>query len=171
MKLFAYCEELKCVPTNLLVTLSASEGPIESLLESPTYKHKEYYLYFDPNFDNEDDDDDDDDDDNGSIVDKEAKCDDVDPFHASPVHQQLANNQHATYRPRCQPIFISCPNGTLFCVFSYNNSQMILDTSHIDFENILLLQGQFCSRRLWHMSEVFINDAREQALLQGPKAL
>ena len=39
-----------------------------------------------------------------------------------------------------------------------------------DLKNILLLQGQFCSRRLWQMSEVLTHDTREQALLQGPKA-
>ena len=41
----------------------------------------------------------------------------------------------------------------------------------MDLENILLSQGQFCSRRLLQMSTVFTHDAREQALLQGPKAL
>ena len=54
---------------------------------------------------------------------------------------------------------------------SHNDSKKILDTSRTDLENMLLLQGQFCSRRLLQMSTVFTHDAREQALLQGPKAL
>jgi len=40
-----------------------------------------------------------------------------------------------------------------------------------NLENILLLQGQFCSRRLLQMSKVFTHVAREQALLLRPKAL
>ena len=52
---------------DLPVTLSASEGLIDSSLEPPTYKHQEYYLCFDHDFDNEDDDN------NENIVDKEAK--------------------------------------------------------------------------------------------------
>ena len=67
-------------------------------------------------------------------------------------------------RPRRPPRFISCPNGTLFRVLSHNNSQKILDTSHKDLEI-------FCFRRLWQMSEVSTHNAREQVLLQGPKAL
>lgn len=80
-----------------------------------------------------------------------------------------ADHQHATRSPRRPPSFISCPNGTLFCVHSCNKSQKILDASCMDLENILLLQGQFCSRQLLQMSEVFTINAQEQALLQGPK--
>ena len=42
--------------------LLLSEGWIESLVEPPMYKHKEYYLCFDDDFDNDDDND------NGSLV-------------------------------------------------------------------------------------------------------
>ena len=89
----------------------------------------------------------------------------------SPRNQQHTDQHHVTLRPRRPPKFISCPNGTLFLVISHNNFQKILDTSRKDLENILLLQGQFCSRRLLQMSTVFTHDAREQALLQEPKAL
>ena len=56
------------ISIKLPVTLSASEGWIESLPEPPMYKHQEHYLYFDHDFDNKDDDNDD-----SSIVDKEAE--------------------------------------------------------------------------------------------------
>ena len=102
-------------------------------------------------FDNEDDDND-----NGSIVRVEAEF---------PVQQQHADHQHATRSPKRSPSFISCPDGTLFRVLSRKNSQKILVTSFMDLANILLLQGQFCFRRLRQMSEVFTHDAREQALL------
>ena len=128
MKFRAYLGELERVPTNLPVIFSASEGLTELLPELPTYKHQEHCLCFDHDFDN--DDDDDDDNDNDSIVNNEAK---------SPRHQQHADHQHATRRPRHPPSFISCPNGTLLCVLSRNNSKKILDTSHMDLEDILLL--------------------------------
>ena len=79
--------------------------------------------------------------------------------------------QHLKFKPRRPPRFINCPNGTLFRVLSHNDSQKILNTSRTDLENILLLQGQFCSRRLLQMSKIFTHHAQEQALLQGPKAL
>ena len=96
--------------------------------------------------------------------------DDDDLFVASPRTQQHANHHHVPLRPRRPSRFISCPNGTLSRVLSHNDSQKILDTSLIDLENILLLQGQFCSRRLRQLSEVFTHDAQEQALPQGQKA-
>ena len=94
-----------------------------------------------------------------------------DLFGAFPRNQQHADHHHATLRPRHPPRFISCPNGTLLSVLSHNNCQKILDTSRKDLENILLLQGQFYSRRLWQMSEVFTHNAQEEDLLQGSQAL
>ena len=94
-----------------------------------------------------------------------------DLFVASPMNHPHADHHHVTPRPRRPPKFINCPNGTLFCVLSHNNSQKILDTLRKDLENMLLLQGQFCSKRLWQMSKVFTHNTREQALLQGPKTL
>ena len=96
--------------------------------------------------------------------------DDDDLFVSLPRKQQT-NHHHTTCRPRRPPMFISCPNGILFCVLSHNDSMKILDTSHTDLENMLLLQGQYFSRRLRQMSKVFTHDALEQALLQEPKTL
>ena len=96
---------------------------------------------------------------------------DDDLFVASPMNQKHADHYHVTLRLRRPPKFISCLNGTLFCVLNNNNSQKILDMSRKDLEDILILQGQFCSKRLWQMSKVFTHNTREQALLQGPKAL
>ena len=70
LKLFAFCDELECVPTNLPVTLSVLGGPNESPPELSTYKQQERYLCVDHAFDNKDDNDDDA---NDSIVDEEAK--------------------------------------------------------------------------------------------------
>ena len=77
-------------------------------------------------FDNENDDDDND---NGTSSSVKAEYS---------GHQQHAYHHQATLSPRFPPRFISCPNGTLFLVISHSNSQKILDTSHMDLENILL---------------------------------
>ena len=59
LKLFAFCDKLECVPTNLPVTQSALGGPNESPPELSTYKQEEDYLCFDCYFDNNDNDADD----------------------------------------------------------------------------------------------------------------
>ena len=92
------------------------------------------------------------------------------PLHLLGISNMPTTIMWHLFRPRCPPRFISCLKGTLFHVLSHNNSQKILDTSHRDLANILLLQGQFCSRSLLQMSKLFTHDAQEQALLQGPKA-
>ena len=169
-------------PTNHLVLSSSLEVLIESLPAPPTDKpdrlqhesrKREVYpivygdnpsfhprnqqqAHYHHGFDNEDNDND-----NVSILRVEAEF---------PVHQQHADHQHVTRSPKRSPSFIGCPNGTLYRVLSRKNSQKILVTSFMDLENVLLLQGQFCSRRLRQMSEVPTHDAWEQALLQGPKA-
>jgi len=48
--------------------------------------------------------------------------------------------QHESRRP---PKFISCPNGTLFCVLSHNDSKKILDTSRSALENIFYYESNF----------------------------
>ena len=83
---------------------------------------------------------------------------DDDLFVAFPMNPQHADHHHVKLRPRRPPKFISCTNGTLFRVLSHNNSQKILDTSRKDLENILILQGQFCSKRLRQMSKVFTHN-------------